>query len=188
LRVSSIRVFILSGLAARGEMHGHQLRLLAEEEHIDQWTDITVGALYGAIKRLAAEGLIEERRTEREGSFPPRQVWDITPEGREALAVLRHRALRELVHKPDPFDLAMTRLDADRLGELDTIIETRLSSLRAELIESHTQATTIGTYLTVAEKVVMNHKVHRLTAEIAWHEELLGRLLEIISDELSRKD
>lgn len=29
-------------------MHGHQLRLLAEEEHIDLWTDITVGGLYGA--------------------------------------------------------------------------------------------------------------------------------------------
>ena len=41
-------------------MHGHQLRLLAEEEHVALWTDITVGSLYGAIKRLAAEELIEE--------------------------------------------------------------------------------------------------------------------------------
>jgi hypothetical protein len=41
-------------------MHGHQLRLLAEEEHVALWTDITVGSLYGAIKRLAAEELNEE--------------------------------------------------------------------------------------------------------------------------------
>jgi DNA-binding PadR family transcriptional regulator len=46
-------------------MHGHQLRLLAEEEHVALWTDITVGSLYGAIKRLAAEELIEEVRVER---------------------------------------------------------------------------------------------------------------------------
>lgn len=48
-------------------MHGHQLRLLAEREHVTLWTDITVGALYGAIKRLAAEDLIAEERTEKEG-------------------------------------------------------------------------------------------------------------------------
>jgi len=117
--VSSIRIFILGALDARGEMHGHQLRLLAEEEHIDQWTDITVGALYGAIKRLATEGLIEERRVEREGSFPERQVWGITAEGREALGVLRHRGLREIVHKPDPFDMAMTRLDPNKLDDVE---------------------------------------------------------------------
>ena len=96
--MSSIRIFILGALDARGEMHGHQLRLLAEEEHIDQWTDITVGALYGAIKRLATEGLIEERRVEREGSFPERQVWGITAERvrqieRQALVKLRTTTL-----------------------------------------------------------------------------------------------
>ena len=74
-RVSSIRLFILGALDIEGEMHGHQLRQLAEKEHIDMWTDITVGGLYGAIKRLAAEGLIEEARVEREGAYPERQVW-----------------------------------------------------------------------------------------------------------------
>jgi len=169
-------------------MHGHQLRLLAEEEHIDQWTDITVGALYGAIKRLAAEGLIEARRVEREGSFPERQVWGITDAGREALGVLRHRGLREIVHKPDPFDLAMTRLDAGQLDSLEAILLARLASLRAELLDSQTHLATISAHLTLAERIVMNHKVHRLSAEIAWHQELLERLPEIVADELSRKD
>ncbi len=76
--MSSIRLFILGSLEQHGPMHGHQLRLLDEEEHIDSFTDISVGSLYGAIKRLSAEGLIEELRTEREGGYPPRQVWDIT--------------------------------------------------------------------------------------------------------------
>ena len=38
-------------------MHGHGLLLLAEEEHIDLWTDFASSAVYGAIKRLATEGL-----------------------------------------------------------------------------------------------------------------------------------
>src|ERR1700712_5252604 len=92
-------------------MHGHQLRQLAEKEHIDMWTDITVGGLYGALKRLAHEDLIEEVRTEREGSYPERQVWRITKAGRIALSALREQVLSDIVVKPDPFDLAFARFD-----------------------------------------------------------------------------
>ncbi|RYF55207.1 MAG: PadR family transcriptional regulator, partial [Comamonadaceae bacterium] len=46
--MSSIRVFLLGSLAERGPMHGHQLRLLAEKEHVAMWTDFGVGAIYGA--------------------------------------------------------------------------------------------------------------------------------------------
>lgn len=45
-RMSSIRLFILGSLEQHGPMHGHQLRLLAEREHIDTWTNITVGSLF----------------------------------------------------------------------------------------------------------------------------------------------
>ena len=58
-RMSAIRLYVLGALAERGEMHGHGLRLLAEQEHIDEWTDFTVGAIYGVLKRMAADGVIE---------------------------------------------------------------------------------------------------------------------------------
>src|SRR5687768_11149692 len=117
-------------------MHGHQLRLLAEEEHLHNWTDVTVGALYGAIKRLASEGLITETRVEREGSYPERQVFDITTEGSAALAELRSAGLSEIVLRPDPFDLAMTRLDPERLAELPALIERRIAALEGLLAAS----------------------------------------------------
>jgi DNA-binding PadR family transcriptional regulator len=170
--VSSIRIFILAALEERGPMHGHQLRLLAEEEHVGLWTDITVGGLYGAIKRLAAEDLIAEIRVERTGAYPQRQVWAITDAGREAVGALRLRALREIVIKPDPFDLAITRLHSDHLDDLPTIIAARVGSLNAVLTEWEVHAATIDRYLTAAERLVMKHRADRLRAEIAWHEEL----------------
>src|SRR5262245_64263485 len=112
-------------------MHGHQLRLLAEEEHVALWTDITVGSLYGAIKRLAAEELIEEVRVERSGAYPQRPVWAITDAGREALGGLRLRALSDNVIKADPFDIAMTRLDKAHLDDLPAIITARTAQLSA---------------------------------------------------------
>ncbi|MCU1543541.1 MAG: hypothetical protein JWM50_1406 [Microbacteriaceae bacterium] len=184
--MSSIRLFILGTLDERGGMHGHQLRLLAEEEHVHKWTDVTVGALYGAIKRLAADGLIAETRVEREGSYPERQVFDITAAGRTALAELRLAGLTDIVVRPDPFDLAMTRLDPDRLHELAGVVERRIATLEELLAASEADLVRIHSFLTVGERVVMTHKSYRLRADIAWHRDLLTELPLIIADESAR--
>jgi DNA-binding PadR family transcriptional regulator len=186
--MSSIRLFVLGGLADEGPMHGHQLRLLAEKEHIDEWTDVTVGALYGAIKRLAAEGLIEEVRSEREGAYPERQVFDITAAGLDSLATIRAHSLREIQHRTDPFDLAFARLDRDRLDELPAVIEDRIANLRALHAASLAKTAAITKHLSVGEIVVMQHQASRLAAEIDWHEHLLTELPAIIADETARKD
>jgi DNA-binding PadR family transcriptional regulator len=168
-------------------MHGHQLRLLAEQEHVAMWTDITVGGLYGALKRLATEDLIEQVRVEQTGSYPPRQIWSITDAGREALSSLRLRALSDIVIRPDPFDLAMTRLDPDHLVDLPATIAARITSLSAMLTEWEARAATADRYLTVAEKLMVKHRLDRLRTEITWHQELSDRLPEIIVDEQARK-
>ncbi|CAN5322104.1 PadR family transcriptional regulator [soil metagenome] len=186
--MSSIRLFILGALELEGEMHGHQLRQLAEKEHIDMWTDITVGGLYGAIKRLAAEGLIEEARIEREGSYPERQVWRITPPGRIALGALRDQGLADVVIKPDPFDLAFARFDLEKADTLHAVLESRVNRLRAMLLDTQTHTQHAAPFLSVGEKYVMNHKIDRLRAEITWHDTLIQNLPEIISDEQSRKE
>jgi DNA-binding PadR family transcriptional regulator len=185
--VSSIRIFILGSLEQRGPMHGHQLRLLAEQEHVAMWTDITVGGLYGALKRLATEDLIEQVRVEQAGSYPPRQIWSITSAGREALSGLRLRALSDIVIKPDPFDLAMTRLDPDHLADLPVTVAARTASLSAMLNEWEARAAAADRYLTVAEKLMLNHRLNRLRAEITWHRELADHLPEIIADEQATK-
>ncbi len=185
--MSSIRLFILGSLAERGPMHGHQLRLLAEEEHVQLWTDVTVGALYGALKRLAAEGLVEDLRTEREGGYPERQVMGITQAGMQSLDELRAEGLRSTVVKPDPFDLAMTRLDPALLDELPERIAERIAALSVMLLDSESHARAARPYLTASERFVMKHKAYRLRAEIAWHRDLLTELPAIIADESARK-
>ena len=168
-------------------MHGHALRLLAEEEHIDQWADFGAGAIYGAIKRLAADGLIEERRTEREGNYPERQVYEITGEGRDALRDIRAAALVDIVYRPDPFDLAMARLGTENLDSLEETLQARLAELRARLDADQIQSERIAQYLTLTEQHVVRHDRHRLLGEISWHEELLAALPQILDDERSRK-
>lgn len=185
--MSSIRLFVLGSLAERGAMHGHGLRLLAEEEHIDEWTDFTVGAVYGVLKRLATEGLIEVVRTEREGNYPERQVYGVTSTGTRALDDLRRAGLEVFELHPDSFDLALSRLDPDRLDELPGVIATRVAALERMLGESTAHHKQINQYLWKSEQWAMSHKLSKLDAEITWHQRLLEALPEIISDERAKR-
>lgn len=184
--MSSIRLYILDALARRGDMHGHQLRLLAEEEHVHLWTDISVGALYGALKRLAAEQLLAEVRVEREGSYPERQVYGITPAGRTALAELHRQGLEQVSFRPDPFDLALSRPDPERLDELPSALEARLTTLRELLEATEQQNVRARPYLSLGETHALLHRAHRLQAEIAWHTDLVAALPDVIADERVR--
>jgi len=167
--VSSIRFYILASLAERGPMHGHALVALAEQEHVHEWTDISVGGLYGAARRLLAERLIEVVRTEKQGNYPERQVFGITDAGRVALRVLQRDALTELNWRHDPVDLAISRLDPE-------VLEHR---------REHNAS--IRRYLTVAEALGTRHGIHRLEAELAWHDELLAAIPDIVRDERTRQ-
>jgi len=184
--VSSIRLFVLGSLAERGPMHGHGLVLLAEEEHIDEWTDFAASAIYGAIKRLAAEGLIVSERIERQGNYPERQVYRVSDDGRRVLHELREKTLAEIVIKPDPIDLALARLDPERLDELPAVFGERAERIRSTLAEEEQHLGEIGHYLTLAESWSMRHKLSRLRGELAWHDDLLAVLPDIIADEKSR--
>ena len=184
--MSSIRLFILDAFARHGEMHGHQLRLLAEQEHVHLWTDISVGALYGAIKRLAGEGLLTEVRTERAGSYPERQVYGVTSAGRQSLAALQAAALAQVSFKPDPFDLALSRSDPDRLDQLGGAVGERLHTLEALLAETQHANDRARPYLSVAETHALQHREHRLRAEIAWHQELIAAMPAVVADERAR--
>jgi DNA-binding PadR family transcriptional regulator len=168
-------------------MHGHALRLLADEEHIDEWADVSPGAIYGAFKRLAAEELIEAVRVEREGNYPERQVYAITNAGHESLREIRHEALETIVYRPDPVDLALARLGPENLASLRDVIETRAAELRARIDGERVKAEHIAQYLTVTEQYVTRHDEYRLRGELAWHEHLLEGLPEIEADEKSRK-
>lgn len=167
-------------------MHGHALVALAEEEHVTEWTDISVGGLYGAVRRLAAEGLIEPLRLERQGNYPERQVYGISASGRQALRALQRDALADVVLRPDPVDLGLARLDPDALDELHDVIRTRRDTIATLLEAEHEKRARIRQYLTVAEWHATSHDLHRLQAELAWHDDLLAAVPDIIRDERNR--
>jgi DNA-binding PadR family transcriptional regulator len=180
--VSSIRLFILGTLSASGPLHGHQIRQQAQSDRTELWTDIRVGSVYGALKRLASEGLVREVRTERVGNRPERTIYEITADGRRALAAVRHAALRELDRHFDPFDLALAQSRDLAEEDLEQIIGYRLAGLQVQLASMRHQAEMDDPYLNEAERMVLRHLIERADAEVRWHTELAARLPKIAAD------
>lgn len=181
--MSSIRLFILSSFAELGPMHGHRLRLEAEVRRVHLWTDISVGAVYGAMKRLALEGLLRESGREREGNRPTRQLYEITDEGRLALAEERRAGLSEVWFKPDPFDLALTRIDPDTRDALPLVLAQRLNKVRAMLEESRRVNENAREYVGLSKQWALRHTEYRLEAEAAYLTELSAATADIVADE-----
>lgn len=180
--MSSIRLFILGTLSASGPLHGHQIRQQAQGDRTELWTDIRVGSVYGALKRLANEGLVREVRTERVGNRPERTIYEITGQGRRALAAVRETALRDLVHPYDPFDLALAQSRDLAEEDLDQIVANRLAGLRVEAATLRHHAETADPYLNEAERMVCAHLIERMDAEVRWHKELAARIPKIAAD------
>jgi len=181
-RVSSIRLFILGTLATTGPLHGHQIRQQAQSDRTETWTDVQVGSVYGALKRLASEDLIREVRTERVGNRPERTVYEITPSGRRALAAIHDSALREIDRHHDPFDLALAQARGVPTEHLEQIVENRLGALRVQLASQRHAAEAADPHVNEAERMVLQHLIMRTEAEIRWHSEVADRLEKIAAD------
>lgn len=180
--MSAIRLFVLGTLAASGPLHGHQIRQQAQADRTDRYADIQVGSLYGALKRMAREGLVREVRTERVGNRPERTVYEITPDGRQALAAIREGVLHRISLPHDPFDLALKQArDVDE-EELAQVVADRLAELRAKELSWRHQAERADPYLNEAERMITRHVIDRAAAEVRWHEELLNRVPKIAAD------
>lgn len=171
--MSSIRLFILSCFAEMGPMHGHRLRLEAERKHIALWTDVSVGAVYGAINRLAAEGLLRELGTETEGNRPPRQVYEITECGRDVLETLQREALESVWFRYDPFDLALSRSDPTDLGQLHATLMARRAALDA-LLKQRIKITDDARHCVGRmQDWALRHSEYRIAAELRYLDDLI---------------
>jgi len=180
--VNPTRLFVLGALAKHGPMYGHQLRRDARLDRADMWSDVRPGSLYGALHRLAAEGLIEAVRTEQSGNLPARTVYAITDEGLRELRVLRAEALAEVGLRPDPVDLALAMsgdLDEDTLRGY---VEDRIRALSAEAARFAHHRERVWPDQTVADDLVVEHARLRIEAELGWHQLVLDRIGKLTAE------
>jgi DNA-binding PadR family transcriptional regulator len=170
------RLFVLGALARHGPMYGHQIRRDARMDRADMWSDVRPGSLYGALHRLAAEGLIEPVRTEQSGHLPARTVYAITAEGQRELRALRAEALSEVGLRPDPVDLALVMSGDVEDDVLRGYVEDRIRVLDAQAASYAHLGERAWPDQTEADDLVVEHARLRIEAELTWHRMVLDRV------------
>lgn len=167
------RLFVLATLERLGEAHGHQVTREAAASALERWAHISHGALYSALRKCDADGLVSAVRTEQEGKFPPRTVYSLTTEGRQALIDFRASAWAHTGLTADPFDLALTVSGDTEPEQLRAVLESRLQQWTEALAGLLRERATECDHLTPTEQAVFDHVLMRHETEIAWHRQLI---------------
>lgn len=184
MRDANVSRLLILGLLAGGPLHGHQIRRTAEQSGVEQWGGVKVGALYGMLHRLEAEGLIEPVRTEQEGSRPQRTVYAITADGHEELAIHRDRALTQPVLHSTAVEAALkwpAGLDHAALRERLSRRREALAGALTDLAAGRDLYLHEGKLPAAAIAGYRRTELH-LQAELAWHDELEALLPAIARD------
>lgn len=168
-----VRLMVL-GLLAGGPLHGHQIRRTAEQTGVEKWGGVKVGALYGMLHRLEAEGLIAPVKVEQEGNRPQRTVYAITDDGLAELAIHRDLALTQPSIYSTTVEAALkwpAGLDEEALRER---LARRRAALAAELddLEAGRELYRQEGKLRPSALAGYRRGERHLRAELAWHDEL----------------
>lgn len=157
-------------------MHGHKIRTAAQLDHVETWTDIKPGSLYGALRRMADEGVVEVVRTEQDGNLPARTVYAITDKGRAALLTEIRAVLADAQLSPDPILLVLQHANQLSADEFRTAIRARRDAFASQLEYMRSLCSQAAPHLTGLEPLAFDHIFLRLEAEVNWHDLLLAKL------------
>jgi DNA-binding PadR family transcriptional regulator len=169
------RLLVLGALDRHGPRHGHRIRRAAEQANVTAWGGVTMGALYREMRALDGEGLISAVRTETEGRRPARTIYEITPEGRRELAILREQAIAEPRQAPDAVAVALAFGGVGEGGIALTLLRARRDALQREVAgiaaeRAHLVAEGI---LGAVDAAVFRRGELLRAAEVAWIDETI---------------
>lgn len=120
MALTPLAVSTLSLLCQR-PMHPYEIYSVMLERHEDELVKVRPGSLYHTVERLQRDGLIKSLGTDRPTGRPERTIYEVTPEGTDAMLDWVRAALAEwqLEYPRFPLALALSNnLPADTVVDL----------------------------------------------------------------------
>lgn len=121
-----------------GEATGYEIRKMSADGEYAYFVDASFGAIYPALARLEADGLVTVREEAQSGK-PARKIYSITPEGRAALVAQLSQPPAEDVFRSE-FLLVAMKAHILKRADLARAVEARIEQLTAELDHCRTLA------------------------------------------------
>ncbi|QFU86150.1 PadR family transcriptional regulator [Amycolatopsis sp. YIM 10] len=132
--MSATRLLVLGVVRISGRAHGYQVRRELLNWRADSWANVQPGSIYHALKKMAAEELLEEVSTES-GRGPDRVAYQLTEAGEREFYRLLTGALTDADitgHLLSAGIVLMPMLERARAVELLKLLEVRLEGATAE--------------------------------------------------------
>ncbi|SFP40872.1 Transcriptional regulator PadR-like family protein [Amycolatopsis arida] len=177
--MSATRLLVLGVVRMYGTAHGYQVRRELLSWSADKWAKVQPGSIYHALKKMAAEGLLEHVDTGRKGGGPDRTAYRLTEAGESEFQIGLARMLSTVDESPNSEELsaAVTFLPCLPREQAIGLLEYRLTQLDG-------QAANVGMVLERGtdwghpEHVNELYRLWRLhvDADIRWTKDLLRRL------------
>lgn len=171
---------VLLGVLAEGPAHGYDIKH-AHDQRFPGARPLAFGQVYAALAKLEKDGLVEVIETMRDGG-PERTTYALTDEGREELAAWLDTtepagpyAADDLVRKT----VTALRLGRDAAGFLAAQRQVHLAAMK-QLLDL--QASTDE----VAARIVIDHTVEHLDADLRWLETAAARVDSTHQDRKTR--
>jgi DNA-binding PadR family transcriptional regulator len=166
------RRLLLLGLLHQKEMHGYRLN-----EFIDRMlgicSDLKRSTAYFLLGKLSQEGYVTES-TVREGNYPERKVYSMTPSGEEYFLSLLRENLGGYQRALYSDDMGLAFLHELPEGERRPLLEARRARMAAELAELERIPPHGGTI-----DLIIDRNKTLLRAEIEWLDRSMDRAAAI---------
>ncbi|MEO1397747.1 MAG: PadR family transcriptional regulator [Pseudomonadota bacterium] len=113
------------------ESTGYEIRKLVSEGHFSHFVDASYGSIYPALAKMEQEGLVTAREEFQPGK-PPRKVYSVTDEGRDAFLVALTKPAQKDIFKSEFLLLAMCA-EMMQPDDVRRAVDTQLDYLAREI-------------------------------------------------------
>ena len=175
----SVQLVIL-GLLSEQPRHGYELRQEVERRLYATYINLSGGSLYYNLGQLERSGYVEKAWAEQKGRYPKRQVYQITPAGKEYLRDELRRLFVDTESREKVFDPLNTALAFGHFVGDDEIREAlnrqlrwakeRVAWIRRQREFWQTQE------ISLMQAKIIEHGLAHCQAEIVWLETFLKDL------------
>lgn len=184
MSLTPLAVSVLSLLSQR-PMHPYEMYSVMLARHEDGLVKVRPGSLYHTVERLERDGLVKSLGTDRPTGRPERTVYEVTPEGSEAMLEWVRAALAEWQLEYPRFPVALSLANnlpadivVDLLGEYLQTLDHEIGALaegeaevkRRELPEAYWIENDYLLAVRRAERAWIATTIERVkTGDLPWH-------------------
>lgn len=171
--LSKISTLIL-GVLYEKERNPYEITKLLKNINLRNWFNIADSTVYATINSLKKQGLINGEST-KEGNFPEKTVYSITPEGEFEL----HNTISNYIEKTDPdgskFDIGIILLHHLSKDEVLQKLKNKLENLESSTYQIKTQIINLERERTVAFTglLMLKHRLFMAETEIRTIKEII---------------